>query len=137
METRVIVCALIQKGDSILLGQKHLGKGPYPDTWHIPGGGIELDKENCEEAILREIEEESGLKVKNLKKIAWDTDVEPNKHGKPTYYIFLQYSCDYTNGKIVAGDDMHHFAWVKKKDLQKYRMNKPTRTLLEKLQLLK
>lgn len=133
METRVIVCALIQKGEHILLGQKPTGKGPYPNTWHIPGGGIYLGKENCEEAILREIKEETGLTIKNLKKIAWDTDIEPNKHNVPTYYIFLQYSCDYKNGKINSGDDIEHLEWVKKTNLGKYNLNTPTKKLFKKL----
>ena len=133
MKSRVIVVGLIKKGDQLLLGQKPPGKGPYPDTWHLPGGGINLDEENAEEAILREIQEETGLTVNNLKKIAWDTDVEPNKHGEPTYYIFLQYSCEYEDGALLPGDDMHHFEWVEIKKVSAYNLNKPTKILLEKL----
>ena len=117
----------------ILLGQKPAGKGPYPNTWHIPGGGIEIEKEDCEEAILREIKEETGLVVKNLKKIAWDTDIEPNKYNIPAYYIFLQYICDFTGGEIMSGDDIEHLEWVKKSDLEKYKLNKPTKKLFKKI----
>jgi ADP-ribose pyrophosphatase YjhB (NUDIX family) len=133
MNTRIIVAALIKRGEQILLGQKPKGVGPYPDTWHIPGGGINLNDEKCEEAVRREIKEETGLRVKNLKKVAWDTDIEPNKHGELTHYIFLQFSCDYDGGDLIPGDDMSHFEWVSMKDAPKFKLNKPTRILLEKL----
>lgn len=136
MKSRLIVVGLIKKDNQILLGQKSPGKGPYPDTWHIPGGGVNLEKEDCEQALIREIKEETGLKVKNVEKVAWDTDIEPDKNGEQTYYIFLQYSCDYESGEIIAGDDMHHFEWVDLANISDYNLNKPTRTLLEKINLI-
>ena len=136
MKSRVIVVGLIRKGNQVLLGQKPPGKGPYPNTWHIPGGGIELEKENAEEAILREIKEETNLNIKNLKKIAWDTDIEPNKHGELTYYIFLQYSCDYESGELLPGDDIYHLEWVDVKSISGYNLNKPTKILFEKIGFL-
>lgn len=137
MKSRIIVVGLIKKDSKVLLGQKPPGVGPYPNTWHIPDGGVNLEEENCEEAILREIREETGLEVKNLKKVAWDTDVELDKQGEPTYYIFLQFSCDYESGKLTPGDDMHRFEWVEINNLSNYNLNKPTRILLEKLGYIK
>jgi len=83
--------------------------------------------------MKRKIREETGLKVKNLKEVAWDTDVEKDKHGEPTYYIFLQFTADVAGGKLAAGDDMAHFEWVDSKVLKKYRLNRPTKILLKKL----
>jgi len=133
MKTSIVVVGLIKKGEQVLLGQKAPGKGPYPDTWHIAGGKIELGKENTEEAMKRELKEETNFNVKNLKKVIWDTDVEPDKHGEETYYIFLQYVCDYESGELKAGDDMAHFEWVEKKDLSKYNLNKPSKKMLKHL----
>lgn len=133
MEHRVVVVGLIKNGNKVLLGQKPPGKGPYPDTWHIPGGGIVLGEESADEAIRREIEEETGLNVKNLKKVEWDTDVEPNKHGEETYYIFLQYTCYYYKGDVRPGGDMNNFQWVDVSRLSEFNLNKPTEILFEKL----
>ena len=60
MKNRLIVAALIRNGSKILLGKKPKGKGPSPDTWHIPGGGIEtlirakrvVKFENCQDAMI-------------------------------------------------------------------------------------
>lgn len=133
MKSRIIVVGLIKKDNRILLGQKPPGKGPYPDTWHLPGGGVNLEEENCEDAIIREITEETGLQVKNLSKVAWDTDIEPDKNGEETYYIFLQFSCDYASGLLLVGDDIASFEWVDVNSLSNYNLNKPTKVLLEKL----
>lgn len=133
MKSRIIVASLIKDGNKILLGQKPKGKGPYPDTWHIPGGGIDIGNENCRDAMIREIKEETGLKVKSLQEVAWDTDIEPDKHGEPTRYIFLQFTAELAGGKLAPGDDMERFEWVDINDLPKYNLNKPTKTLFGKL----
>ena len=136
MNSRLIVVGLIKKGNQVLLGQKAPGKGPYPDSWHIPGGGVDLDKEECDKALVREIKEETGLDVKNLKKVAWDTDIEPNKEGTDTYYVFLQYICEVAGGELTAGDDMHHFEWVDVSQISNYNLNEPTKILFQKLGLI-
>ncbi len=79
MKSRLIVCAVIRNGNKVLLGKKPKGKCPYPNTWHLPGGGINLEKESCEDAVVREIKEETGLDVKDLKKY---------KLNKPTKILF-------------------------------------------------
>jgi 8-oxo-dGTP pyrophosphatase MutT (NUDIX family) len=136
MKHRVIVSALIRKGNQILMGKKPAGQGPYPDTWHIPGGGIELGEETCDEAIIREIKEETGLEVTNLQKIAWDTDVEPDKHSEETYYIFLEYSCDYVSGELSPDDDLQDLEWLDVDTLSTQKINRPSRVLFKKLNLL-
>ena len=136
MKSRIIAVAIIRKGNEILIGKKPENTGPYPNTWHLPGGGIDLEKESCDEALAREVLEETGLKIKNICRIAWDTDIENNKKNEPTYYIFLQFSCDFAGGKLKAGDDMKHFEWAEIKNLPKYRINKPTKILLSKLGLI-
>jgi len=133
MKSRLIVVGLIKKGDKFLIGQKTPGRGPYPDTWHIPGGGINMGEENTEEAVQREIKEETNLEVDNLERVNWDTDIEPDKRREETYYIFLQFICDYKSGDLVAGDDMHHFEWVKKEDLKSYNLNRPSKKLFKYL----
>ena len=136
METRVCVIGLIKQGDKILLGQKPPGRGPCPDTWHMPGGGLEMGKESCEEALTRELKEETGLDVKIIKDVAWDTDTEPNKHGIDTYYIFLQYLCEPSRGEVRAGDDLYKLEWVDIKDLHKYNINRPAKRLLQRMGIL-
>lgn len=132
MKHKIIVSAVIKKKNKILLARKAVGRGPYPDTWHIPGGAVNYNTETCEEAIIREIKEETGIKVKNLEKIYWDTDIEPDKNGIPTYYIFLVFKCDYVSGG-AAGDDIENLEWTDIEKLSKYNLNRPNKILFKKM----
>lgn len=133
MNYRIVVSAVIHKEGQILLGKRKPGVAPYPDTWQIPGGGVNLGQETTEEAVQREVLEETGLRIKNLKKFDWDTDIEKNKHGVDTYYIFLTYTCDYESGELAAMDDMAHFEWVPKERIKQLELCRPSIVLFGKL----
>jgi len=136
MNSRLAVVGLVEKQGQYLLGQKPPNVGPYPNTWHIPGGGVDLDNETVEEALKREIKEEAGIEIKDVKVICFDEDEEPNKHGEITRYVFLQFTADYLSGKIKPNDDMYNLKWVDKNELKNLNLNKPTAKFLKKLNLL-
>ncbi len=54
MKTRVIVSAVIEKDQDLLFGKKKKDIGPYPNTWHLIGGGVN-EGESLTDAIKREI----------------------------------------------------------------------------------
>jgi|SRR3989344_3690906 len=58
---RIVVSALIKKGDKYLLVKERLESGQ--EMWIVPGGGVDFG-ENLEEALLREIREELGIDIK-------------------------------------------------------------------------
>ncbi len=61
---RIIASAIIfSKDGKILMGKKDpTQSGPYSECWHIPGGGVESG-ESLQEAIVREVYEETGLDI--------------------------------------------------------------------------
>jgi len=136
MKSRVIVVGLVEKNGSILLGKKPGNTGPYPNTWHNPGGGINLDKESLEEALKREIREETGIEIQNIEQLGFDEDNEPDKHGEMTHYIFLAFRAKWLSGEIMAGDDMKELKWVKKDELKNLFFNRPAKKLLKKLNFI-
>ncbi|MEI2724053.1 MAG: NUDIX domain-containing protein [Verrucomicrobiota bacterium] len=74
-----------------LRARSHRDIGPYPNTWHLLGGGVKLGEESCEEALRREIREEAGIELAEVRRVSFDEDYEPNKHGVMTHYVFLVY----------------------------------------------
>lgn len=62
----VVAAALIDENNHVLLAQRPKGKS-LADLWEFPGGKIE-EGERPEQALIRELEEELGIKVneKNL-----------------------------------------------------------------------
>lgn len=58
------VRAVVQSEDGKFLLVRHT----YISGWHFPGGGVEPD-ETAEEALARELEQETGLKVVGVSKL--------------------------------------------------------------------
>ena len=58
----VVACALIDVEARVLIGQRREG-GDFAGLWEFPGGKVE-DGETPEAAIIREMEEELGVIIK-------------------------------------------------------------------------
>jgi 8-oxo-dGTP diphosphatase len=125
MKSRVVVTAYIEKNGKVLLGKKKPGVGPYPDTWHLPGGGVNLGDESIDEAIAREVKEETGLDVKNVERVIFDEDSEPDKNGEMTHYIFLVYKMTANSFEATAADDIVDLKWVDIKELKDLPLPRP------------
>jgi nucleoside triphosphatase len=136
MKTRIVVVAIIENKDKILIGKKAKGVGPYPDLWQIPGGGANIETESLEEAIKREIREEAGIEVFNIKPVSFDEDYTKNKQNEMVHYIFLQFHAFTKEDKITPGDDIEHLEWIKKSELNKYQYCPPLGKLFKKLNLI-
>lgn len=132
MKTRVIVSAVIEKDQDLLFGKKKKDIGPYPNTWHLIGGGVN-EGESLTDAIKREIWEEAGIEVEIVKSLGFDEDFEPNKHGEVTHYIFLVYLAKYISGNMRSDDDIELLEWIPKEKLSQIKLNKPSMKLFQKI----
>lgn len=65
MRTNKRVGAVIRKGDEVLLIHRHKNGEEY---WVLPGGGVE-DEETLEEALRREVMEETSLAITSFELI--------------------------------------------------------------------
>jgi 8-oxo-dGTP diphosphatase len=92
----------IVKGDKILLIQRK--NPPFKGKWALPGGFVEY-KETTEEAVKREVLEETNLKTKiiDLLGVYSDPNRDPRGHTITVVYIL-----DILDGKIKAGDDANN-----------------------------
>lgn len=152
MNKRVIVAGIICRGEEILLGKKTKGQLPYPDVWHILGGGVK-DQERaklllehqryndfyfCAE-LRREIEEEASIKIFNLRNICPDyratprEAVTPNKNGEETHYTFLEYLCEYESGTPTPGDDIAELLWLPISKLAEIQITEPSQEMYREL----
>lgn len=84
METKMVVAAIIRKGDKLFATQR--GYGEWKDWWEWPGGKVE-EGESPEQALVREIREELSAEIsmdKYLCTIDWDY---PDFHLKMHCYM--------------------------------------------------
>lgn len=125
MKQKVIVSCLVRKDDAFLFIKQNKQGGAYPNTYHVPGGSINLG-EDIEKAVRREIFEETNIEIAHLIPSHFDAEIIENYKGEPHQLIFLQYIADYEAGVPAAGDDASEIIWVKKQDLASVPLNPPT-----------
>ena len=99
----VSVDGVILRGKTILLIKR--GNEPFKDYWALPGGYVDWN-ETTEEAVAREVMEETGLKVISTKLI--DVYSSPDRH--PKQVINIAYAVE-TSGEPMAADDALEFKW--------------------------
>ena len=93
------VDAAVKRGDSILLIQRKYP--PMQGCWGLPGGFVERDEDPLI-AVLRELEEETGLIGENpeLLMVMGNPKRDPRKH-----IVSIVYEVDVQDGEPQAGDD--------------------------------
>lgn len=83
------------------------GRPPGEGRWSLPGGRVEPGESDAE-ALVREMAEETGLRVEPGSLIG---QVERPGPGGVTYDI-LDYAAIVTGGSLAAGDDASDARWV-------------------------
>ena len=136
MKSRVIVTAIIENKNMFLFGLKPQNIGPYPNTWHLLGGGVKLEQEKLEDALKREIQEEAGIEIDNIKRVSFNEDYEPDKKGELTHYVFLVYWVTSKSNKIKANDDIVKLQWFSKKELKTMPLTRSSVKLFKELKLI-
>lgn len=83
----------------VLLIQR--GNEPYKGHWAFPGGFMDMD-ETTEQCAIRELEEETGLKVSEVKQIGAYSKVDSDPRGRT---ITVAYLARIANAEKVNGQD--------------------------------
>lgn len=95
------VGAVVFRGDDILVIKR--GKPPFEGQWSIPGGGLEYG-EALQDAVIREVREETGLEIEVLGLLNI-YEALPNETGFAAHTIMIDYAAEWASGEPVAGDD--------------------------------
>ena len=132
MKTRICAVAVVEKDGKILMGNKAVDVGPYPNTWRIPGGGVETE-ESLVDAVKREVKEEVNLDVESVEKIGVYEDNEPDKNGEMTHYVFHLFKAKTFAGNAFASKEFPSIKWVDKKQLANTPMARPSIKLFKEL----
>lgn len=108
-EFRTVVKGLITYRGEILIGKKEEEEGhPISGEWHLLGGHLEHG-EQVEEAISREVEEETGLEVEvhqavDVMTFPWD--------GEEKDSLQIVFHCEADEKDAEARDDLSEVKWV-------------------------
>lgn len=112
----------------ILLCKSH----KWGDKYVIPGGHIELG-EKMEEALKREILEETGLNIYDIKLISLKESIYSNTFQEKKHFIFIDYICKTTSSNVSLNDEAEEYQWVNIDEIENYNLGGFTKELLMKL----
>lgn len=102
--------ALIRDGDRILLIER--GRPPFQGYWSLPGGGVELG-ETVEQALQREVREETGLAVRVRRFLGYADAIDHDEAGRVRYhYVIMYFEAEVRGGRLVPADDAAEARWL-------------------------
>lgn len=93
----------------------------WGDKYVIPGGHVELG-ESLEDALRREVKEETGLEVYDLKLISLKECIDSDSFHEKKHFIFIDYSCRTGSREVVLNDEAQEYVWVKLDDIENYEL---------------
>jgi mutator protein MutT len=111
------VGGVLVHGGRVLLIRR--GKPPLYGRWVVPGGTVELG-EGLEQALVREMQEETGLAVEPLELITVFDRIEREGERVVYHYVIVDYLCRLVSGEARAASDALDVAWAAPSELEVY-----------------
>ena len=124
------VGAVVLDGGRVLLVKR--AHEPLKGEWSVPGGTVDVG-ETLEEAIRREVREETCLEVEVgpivdvLDRIRYDPDGRVKFH-----YVLVDFLCRPLSGTLQCASDAEEAAWAERTDLGRYGVAEATISVIDK-----
>jgi 8-oxo-dGTP diphosphatase len=121
---------IVPPGGGVVLVRRKFN--PLAGQWSLPGGAVDLG-ETLEQAIVREVLEETGLTI-NVEGIVDVFDrVLLDPDGRVRYhYVLIDYVCCPTGGALCAGSDVSDAIVADPGDLGQYDLTPKTIEVIRK-----
>ena len=124
------VGAVILRDDRVLLVER--GNEPLKGYWSLPGGVVEVG-ETLEEALRREIREETGLAVDIVQVIEVFERIMRDADGRPEYhYVLIDYLCRSYQGTAKPASDASQVGWFSCGEIHALKITEGTPPVIEK-----
>ena len=114
----------------VLLLKTHKWKHLYS----IPGGKVELG-ESCAQAVIREVKEETGLDIINVRFMCYQESIFSPQFWKKAHFVMHDFCADIKSGvsenDVVLNDEAQEFVWVTREEAKNLPLALETQKLLE------
>lgn len=104
----------------------------WNNKYVLPGGHIELG-EKMEDALRREILEETGLNVYDIELIGLEECIYNNSFHEKKHFIFIDYQCKTDSYDVILNEESQEYRWVALDEIESYNLNSFTKKLLMQL----
>lgn len=116
---------MVQRADEKIVLVKRLWE-PGKGRWAFPGGLTEYG-EKVEETAIREVEEETGLKVELLNLVGVYDIIEKDKKDRVRYhYVSICFRGKKIDGKLKVGPDVEDVGWFSPQELDEEMLTETT-----------
>ena len=116
--------------DRILLVRR--ANPPLQGEWSIPGGLVEVG-ETTKEAVVREVQEETGLEIEAVKLVEVFERILRDKSALVQYhFVLIDYVCRIVSGEPRAGSDVSELRWAKIEELDGLKVSPETCSVIRK-----
>ncbi len=117
---------ILNKEGKILLVKTYKWK----DKFIIPGGHVELG-ETMEEALKREIKEETNLDVFDFNFLCAKENVFSEEFHKKKHLIWLTFSCKANDDKVILNEEGQDYKWAHPEEALKLSIDSFSRSLIK------
>lgn len=108
MQFYLTVKGIIERGGEILVLKRSAADDHLPDVWETPGGGVDQE-ENPQEALRREILEETGLIVT----VGKPFNVFTFRKDTGEFKVGITFLCEYVQGEVKISEEHSEYRFIK------------------------
>jgi 8-oxo-dGTP diphosphatase len=109
------VSAAIFHDDRVLIVRR--GRPPAHGLYTLPGGGVELG-ESLEQAVIREVREETGLAIAPLALVGFREAIARDAAGRiERHFVILPFAARWIGGEITLNEELAEAQWRKPDEL--------------------
>jgi phosphoglycolate phosphatase-like HAD superfamily hydrolase/ADP-ribose pyrophosphatase YjhB (NUDIX family) len=101
----------------------------WSHLWGIPGGKIRSG-ETIEEAVRREIKEETNLDLSRIEFAMIQDCINPPEFYKQAHFVLLDYIARSLPGEVILNEEAEEYQWCSMEKALKLSLNTPTRILI-------
>ena len=114
---QLAVSAAIFRDGKILLVRR--ARSPAKGYYSLPGGRVEFG-ETLHQALHREVDEETALKIEIVGLAGW-REVVPGITGGG-HYLIMSFAARWTSGEPVLNDELDDFRWLPPDGLSDFKL---------------
>lgn len=115
------VGAVVVDHGRVLLVQR--GREPSKGKWSLPGGMLEIG-ESLADGVVREVEEETGLRVEVIELVELIDRIVRHKDEEGEriryHYVIADYLCRVVGGSLQSGSDAAATRWAERAELNSH-----------------